>query len=270
MIFNSYMGDTRSVLKVRIKSCGHIFAQKGRTIHRPRGREDYLIFYVAKGAEEFFLDRPTVAEEGDFIIFRPGERQEHVCVSEKPSEFYYVHFLVSEESDLLRLPSFCVHSAKPSARVRDLFESLLSEIQCKRPGYDTLSVGLLLSIVGTLERSVNETGTHEKDAIDRIALVLQCINKEYEASHTLDALASMANLSKFHFLREFKRITGQSPIEYRNDLRIEHAKELLLDTALSVGEIGARVGYLSPSHFCDAFKNRVGISPREYRERADL
>ena len=268
MIFNTYMGETRSILDIKINSCGHIFAKKGRTIYRPRGRDDYLIFYVAKGAEEFHLQTTVTATDGDFIIFRPGERQEHLCVSEKPSEFYYVHFTVPEDENPIRLPSFTVHSAKPSARVRDLFEALIEEVQCKRTSFDTLSVGLLLTVIGTLEQSVAEESTHGKETMDRIALVLQCINREYAASHTLDDFSAMSNLSKFHFLRIFRKITGVSPIEYRNGLRIEHAKEFLLDTTLSVGEIGVRVGYPSPSHFCDAFKNRVGVSPREYRESA--
>ena len=76
----------------------------------------------------------------------------------------------------------------------------------------------------------------------------------------------MCSMSKFHFLRVFRSITGASPIEYRNRIRIEHAKALLSDTFLTVSEIGSRVGYASPSYFSDAFKKEVGISPKEYRE----
>ena len=77
----------------------------------------------------------------------------------------------------------------------------------------------------------------------------------------------MCNMSKFHFIRVFEKIVGESPIEYRNNIRIEHAKELLLDTAHSVSEIGESVGYTSSVYFCDAFKKKVGISPLKYRNQ---
>ena len=266
MIFNAYMGDGADLYGIGVKSCGHIFAQRGRTISRPRGRDDWLLFYVAKGAEEFSLDRKEVAEEGSFLLYRPGERQEHVCISEKRSEFYYVHFTLRDGALPIRLNTSRVYSAPPSARIRDLFEEMLSELTEKRPGYQTVAVGQLLAVLGLLERSVSEQERHGKEQTDRIAAVLQRIGKEFGASDTLDDYAKECRMSKYHFLRVFKSVTGLSPIEYRNHVRIEHAKELLLDTSIPVNEIGARVGYASPSHFCDAFKHRVGISPRRYRE----
>ena len=67
-------------------------------------------------------------------------------------------------------------------------------------------------------------------------------------------------------MRVFKEITGVSPLEYRNKIRIDHAKELLEDDSIPVGEVGALVGYASASYFCDAFKKRTGYSPIQYRQ----
>ena len=75
----------------------------------------------------------------------------------------------------------------------------------------------------------------------------------------------MCDMSKFHFLRVFKNITGRTPIEYRNNIRLEHAKELLVDTSSSIAEIGREVGYESNVYFCDYFKTQVGMSPGQYR-----
>jgi len=266
MILNAYTDGQAPAFPLRLKSCGHIFAEKGRTIHRPRGREDWLLFYVAKGLEKFFLDHEEIADEGAFILFRPGEKQEHVCISEKTSEFYYVHFLVPDDVSPVTLASSTVYHAKPSAKVRDLFEEMLSETESKLPHYETVTLGHFLSILGFLERSVTAESGESHAGIDRIAIVLRRMNREFEKNHTLDDYAAMCRMSKFHFLRVFRSLTGVSPIEYRNRLRLEHAKELLLETNLSVSEIGTAVGYASPSYFCDAFKKEVGISPRSYRE----
>ena len=95
------------------------------------------------------------------------------------------------------------------------------------------------------------------------------MNKEYYLNDSLDDYAKMCNMSKFHFLRVFKKITGASPLEYRNHIRLDHAKEQLLDTALAVNEIGGNVGYPSANHFCDAFKKKMGMSPSQYRKNQE-
>ena len=266
MIFNAYTEANTDALGIRIKSCGHIFAEKGRSISRPKGRDDWLLFYVAKGAEKFTLDRETVAEAGDFLFFRPGERQEHVCVSDSTAEFYYVHFELGDTPPPTVLETSRIYRAKPSAAVRDLFEGILTEVESKLPRYGTVAVGRLLSVIGILERSVSESEAHRSESVEEIAVVLRRMNREFASPHTLDDYAAMCRMSKFHFLRVFRHITGVPPLVYRNRLRIEHAKQLLLDTSLPVSEIGTHVGYASPSYFCDAFKKAVGVSPREFRE----
>ena len=92
------------------------------------------------------------------------------------------------------------------------------------------------------------------------------MNKELQKDYNLDEYAKMCNMSKFHFLRVFKSITGTSPLEYRNKIRIDHAKELLQDTTKPVNEIAAGLGYSSDAYFCDAFKKKIGVSPSQYRK----
>ena len=92
------------------------------------------------------------------------------------------------------------------------------------------------------------------------------MNREYDKNCTLDDYARMCCMGKFHFLRVFRGITGVSPIVYRNNIRIEHAKEMLADTDELIEEIGRKVGYASNVYFCDAFKAKVGMSPSRYRK----
>ena len=66
--------------------------------------------------------------------------------------------------------------------------------------------------------------------------------------------------------RTFEKIVGCTPIEYRNQIRIERAKTLLEDTSLPIQEIAATVGYSSATYFCDAFKKAVGVSPMKFRK----
>ena len=267
MIFNAYQNSDTGIGGVSIVSSGHIFAKKGRRISRPRGRSDYLLFYVAKGKELFYFESKTIAGEGSFVIFRPREKQEHIYIDNQPGEFYYVHFNAPEDFDLFGFDTSKVYSTQKSAKVCDLFEEIISELQTKRPAYEKISAAYFFSILSLLERSIASEKHLPNQYANKIFYVIQTMNKEYDKNYTLDEYAKMCTMSKFHFLRVFKEITGSSPIEYRNEIRINHAKEFLEDNEYSINEIGRMVGYASDSYFCDAFKKKTGYSPIQYRRK---
>ena len=102
---------------------------------------------------------------------------------------------------------------------------------------------------------------------NKISRGIQYINRYFYVEKDLDGYAEICNMSKFHFLRVFKETTGVTPVEYRNNIRIEHGAELLKNTDFSVEEIGLRVGFLSLAYFSCCFKKKYGVSPKEYRKR---
>ena len=268
MIFNAYSDTSEGLFDIYVKSSGHVFAKNGRSISRPYGRDDWLLFYVSRGSERFFLDGAAYdAGEGDFIFFRPREPQEHVCLSEKTAEFYYVHFCAPEDFDLFGFETSRIYSSKPSSTVKDIFENIISELQSKKQGYGKICASKLFSIIAELSRREAKESDPNRAYADRIAFVIQIMNREYAENHTLEDYAAMCKMSKFHFLRIFKEITGTSPVEYKNNIRMEHALEFLEDGTTPVGEIAAQVGFSSAAYFCDAFKKKYGISPTAYKKR---
>jgi AraC-like DNA-binding protein len=84
----------------------------------------------------------------------------------------------------------------------------------------------------------------------------------------LAAMAEAATLSRYHFCRTFRRLTGVSPVRFLTAVRLNEAKRLLLTTSLSVTEICLRVGYASPGTFTSRFTLSVGVSPRRFRQLA--
>lgn len=265
MIYNAYQNNDNGLLGISIVSSGHIFAQKNRQINRPNGRTDYLLFYVAKGSNHFFLEKETVLSEGSFIIFKPFEKQYHIQKDHSMSEFYYVHFNATKDFDLFNFKSSVAYNIKPSTRVRDLFEEIIDELQTKQPSYEKICVVKFLNILSLFERKCEKETNPAGHYADTISYVIQKMNKEYEKPISLDEYAQMCNMSKFHFLRVFKNIVGTTPIEYRNGIRLEHAKELLLDTDYSIDEISRKVGYTSNTYFCDMFKKKFTKSPSQFR-----
>ncbi len=85
---------------------------------------------------------------------------------------------------------------------------------------------------------------------------------------SLDLVAKQINISPYYFSKIFKEETGKNFIDYITDIRIEKAKQLLKDKALSIKEICIGVGYKDPNYFSRLFKKSVGFTPTEYREEA--
>lgn len=84
-----------------------------------------------------------------------------------------------------------------------------------------------------------------------------------------DVLAEIAGMSRYHFLRVFEELTHASPHRFLIALRIERAKQLLLETAAGVQEVCLKVGYSSVGTFNRIFKELVGIAPGGFRQLAE-
>jgi transcriptional regulator GlxA family with amidase domain len=84
---------------------------------------------------------------------------------------------------------------------------------------------------------------------------------------TLEDLASMAALSKYHFHRLFTVTYGRTPAAHLTERRIERAQDLLRSTNLSVTEVCFAVGYSSLGSFSSRFTQIVGETPSEFQHR---
>ena len=83
---------------------------------------------------------------------------------------------------------------------------------------------------------------------------------------TADDVAKEIGLSKYYFLREFKKITNMTLVEYINGLRCEKARAMLREDNMSIGEISALCGFENGSYFNKIFRNETGVSMSEYRK----
>ena len=109
---------------------------------------------------------------------------------------------------------------------------------------------------------------YSKDSENTLLLknAVRYLEEHYTENLKMSLLAEKFNLSESHFRKLFKGFTGLSPVEYRNGLRVEHAKELLNQNTVSVAEVARAVGIEDQFYFSRIFKEAEGISPLRYKK----
>lgn len=95
--------------------------------------------------------------------------------------------------------------------------------------------------------------------------IITYINEHFKETITVEELAARAGMSRYHFIRIFKRETGFTPHEYLVNTRMSTAKYLLKNSKLPVKDICFASGFSCESVFCGAFKRHQGMTPAQYR-----
>lgn len=99
----------------------------------------------------------------------------------------------------------------------------------------------------------------------RLSRAMDALRSGFCGEISLDQLAAEACLSKYHFLRLFRKAYGLSPYQYIQHLRIEKARRLLADSAVSVADIADLLGFDNSQSFSRLFFQKMGHYPTQYR-----
>ncbi|MEK7456349.1 MAG: AraC family transcriptional regulator [Pseudomonadota bacterium] len=161
---------------------------------------------------------------------------------------------ICDPNSLAVIDMLCEHAAARTPATRMMAENcldllglrLLALAQAEREGFDGRRRGLA-------EWQVARVTTHIRANIDNPL--------------TLDELATLVGLSRYHFCTAFRLATGYTPYEWVSAQRIDRATIYLRETDISVTEIALAVGYETPSAFTARFKRQTGMTPSEYRRR---
>lgn len=133
----------------------------------------------------------------------------------------------------------------------------ITDLYRKNQINETKSV--FFKIISSIVRTVHNAGA------GAVAEGLKYIESNFTSQISVGTLAEKCAMSETSFRRNFKEITGESPVKYINSLKIAKAKELLKSSEITIDEIADFLSFYDKAYFYKVFKNAVGVTPAEYR-----
>ena len=136
----------------------------------------------------------------------------------------------------------------------------------KSPGWELPMQKGLLTLLGCYQDNglLVETGQSRNPQAEAVKSSIAYMRAHFSSDLTLQQLAEQAALSPSHYIRVFRRCTGQTPFAFLNDLRMEEAARYL-EQAMTVSETAQRVGVPNLSYFIRLFRKRFGRTPKQYQ-----
>ena len=198
----------------------------------------------------------------------------------KDSQEIEVHVDRDCQAIVVMLEPSCMNTKMPDwsrmngqiFRDRLIFEMLLRMYDEQRaPISDSplllQSAASLLVIALTVDelRSASTFRKQSKNAVLGLRRAIDWIEDNLSQKMTLQDLASVADLSEWYFLRQFKLKYDRSPRRYVQERRLAKAKELLVETKMPISQISYECGFSSQSHLTTTFKQYFGVTPGSCR-----
>ena len=173
-----------------------------------------------------------------------------------------------------RFPLSALHELR-SATQRDFARlflpgevTLLEMMRAAMPEQDYPGGLYLLLILHYVEQEcLAESSAAARPRNETIEQVCAYLAANYPQKFSLTEVAARFYLSPYYLSRLFRRVTGQSIVDYLNNRRIEAAQKLLETTELSISAIAEQTGFASAAHFRRVFREVMDISPLQYRKK---
>ncbi len=144
-----------------------------------------------------------------------------------------------------------------------LFRELCDLYMKKGDGYSMRAIGYVYTLMAEFMEAFSLKKISSLSA-GKLQKAKEYIDKNYKNRITVSELAKIADMSDTNFRREFKRVFGEAPMQYRDKVRLSYAKELLSSGFYNVGETASLVGIEDEGYFCRFFKKQTGRTPKEY------
>ncbi len=224
----------------------------------------YHIIMLNEDPPRLFENKRTVYFHRNRLIMLPPGREFAIQGALADCDHYY-YLVIKRElvdeivNDFFGSPlALDVIQSNINVYAMDIIGQIEKEIIEKKIGYEAI-VKYYLSLL--MSKILREFETNKRIGVGGIAKACEYIADNFHTEISIEELARIANISKFHFIRQFKLITGSPPYQYVKNIRLKKGYELLLTTNISISAIAKMCGFLSTSHFSSEIKSTFGKPP---------
>lgn len=234
-----------------------------------------LVTFRAQGIE----DR-RVASRGTIWVSPPGWREGSVEIVGDLAGILHIYlppsrFSPSDFGATIHEPRIngLRYSAFEDPLLAEIAHAIASELQAQTSAGSLLVEALAGSLAARLVQKhftasfIQSSPRLTREGLDRrrLSRILDYIQANLEDDLTIDRMASIACLSKYHFARAFKQAVGQSPHRYVSAKRLERAKALLIHDDQSLADIALALSFSCQANFTRAFTQATGQTPGRFR-----
>ena len=232
------------------------------------------LFFITKGHGAFQVRQETFPVAiNDPVVVNAGVPHTETSTGRSPMEYVV---LGVEGLEALADAGDCalLHMGEEQETVSACLRIIVREIRAQQAGCAAICQNLLEVILRRLRRradfalgSAPEGAAAGTGASRECGLVRRYIDNHFKENLTLDQLAGLAHISKYHLSHAFQKEFQTSPISYLIARRIQESKFLLQETDHTLSQIAQILGFSSLSYFSQSFRRLEGSSPMEYRKR---
>jgi AraC family transcriptional regulator of arabinose operon len=101
----------------------------------------------------------------------------------------------------------------------------------------------------------------------RILMAIEILSNNFKKFMDIESVSKEVGMSPSRLAHLFKEEVGETPMNFREGIRLKHAKQLIIGTNMSIKEIAEAVAYDCAFHFSKRFKVRIGVSPNKFRQQ---
>ena len=270
MQYSSDIKKSESQQFISINNCGELRVNSDSHIRRYAGRNDYQLIYICEGQCVVTLDGTVqIAYPGDCILYRPGEAQDYLLAKKVKPHTYWIHFngeVCQKLFETLLLQNVHIIKAEQNREVEHLVSRVCQYYNLEVPNRELICSGMMQTILALLSNELYKGNPHTGEkGKDKVSEVISHIKMVPNLNITVSECADFCKMSKVHFSRFFKQITGMPPVQFVLKIRIDRAKELLDFTDKPIAEIAEASGFPDQNYFARTFKKITGMSPTQYR-----
>ena len=241
--------------------------------NKRRVLNEYQLIYITRGSGYFESAScsKTKIEAGMMFMLFPGEWHTFAPDPSTGWDYHWVGFNGSFIDDKIKhgFLTFknCIFKVGVDERIINTYHEIFDIIYNEKKGFQQMVASLTISLIGRIYY-VELNHSFGDSYMSRIINQAKIIMKEdTTSSKSLEDIASSLNISYSLFRREFKNKCGISPGQYRLEIKLAKAKELLYSTNLSIAEISTKLNFECLGQFSTFFKKKAGIPPLEFRKR---